>query len=74
MRLQRIGEKQVSPLLSNDRLLMDIGGYLWLIIDVLFVAGLAAAIIYASYHWRRKSKSRETEEAEKQAVKRVYRD
>jgi multidrug resistance efflux pump len=41
---------------------------------VLFVAGLAAAIIYASYHWRRKSKSRETEEAEKQAVKRVYRD
>jgi hypothetical protein len=53
---------------------MDIGGSLWLIIDVVFVALLAAAMIYGLYNWRQRKKTKITEEAEKQAVDRVYRD
>lgn len=53
---------------------MDLGGYLWLIIDIVFVAGLAAAMIYATYQWRQRRKNRSMLEAEKQAVDRTYRD
>jgi membrane protein implicated in regulation of membrane protease activity len=53
---------------------MDIGGYLWLIIDVAFVAALAAVMIYAIHRWRGRRKTRVEQEAEKQAVDRAYRD
>jgi hypothetical protein len=53
---------------------MDLGGYLWLIIDVAFVAGLAAVMIYATYQWRRRRKSQAAKDLEKQAVDRAYRD
>lgn len=53
---------------------MDLGGYLWLIIDIVFVAGLAAAMIYATYQWRQRRKNRSMLEAEKQAVDWTYRD
>jgi hypothetical protein len=53
---------------------MDIGGFLWLIIDVSFVAALAAGMIYGIHEWRRRRRSRVTEEVEKQAVDRAYRD
>jgi hypothetical protein len=52
----------------------DLGGYLWLIIDIGFVAGLAAVMIYATYKWRQRRKDRSMQEAEKQAVERTYRD
>jgi hypothetical protein len=52
---------------------MDIGGFLWLIIDVAFVAALAAVIIYGLREWRRR-RNRVTEEVEKKSVDRVYRD
>jgi hypothetical protein len=32
---------------------MDVGGALWLIINVLFVVVLAAAIAYGAYQWGR---------------------
>jgi hypothetical protein len=54
--------------------IMDIGGSLWLIIDVVFVCLLAAAMIYGLYHWRQRRKTKITEEIEKQAVDRAYRD
>ena len=54
--------------------LMDLGGYLWLIVDIAFVAGLAAVMMYAVRQWRHRRKSRSIQEAEKQAVDRVYRD
>ena len=52
---------------------MDIGGFLWLIIDVGFVAALAAVIIYGLREWRRR-RNRVSEEVEKKSVDRVYRD
>lgn len=53
---------------------MDIGGYLWLIIDVLFVVALAAAIIWGTQMWRKKRRDRATKQAEREAVDRVYRE
>ena len=32
----------------------DAGGWLWLVIDVLMVAVLAVALIYATVSWRRR--------------------
>jgi hypothetical protein len=52
---------------------MDIGGFLWLIIDVAFVAALAAVIIYGLREWRRR-RNRVPKEVEKKSVDRVYRD
>jgi hypothetical protein len=31
----------------------EIGGWLWLVIDVLFVLGLAGALIYGMIMWRK---------------------
>jgi hypothetical protein len=53
---------------------MDLGGYLWLIINVGFVAALAAVMIYGTYQWRRRRKDPVAKDAEKQAVDRAYRD
>jgi hypothetical protein len=52
---------------------MDIGGYLWLIIDVAFVAALAAGIVYGLREWRRR-RNRVSKEVEQKSVDRVYRD
>lgn len=53
---------------------MDIGGFLWLIIDVSFVLALGAVLIYGIYEWRRRRRSRVTEEVEQRAVDRAYED
>lgn len=53
---------------------MDIGGYLWLVIDVIFVAALAAAIVWATHQWRKRRRSRTGREAEEEAVERAYRE
>jgi hypothetical protein len=52
---------------------MDIGGFLWLIIDVAFVAALALGIIYGLREWRRR-RNRVSPDVEKKSVDRVYRD
>lgn len=59
---------------ANEPYRMDIGGYLWLIIDVLFVVALAAAIIWGTQMWRKKRRDRATKQAEREAVDRVYRE
>jgi hypothetical protein len=71
-----MGLLQAGLALLHQRLArpMDIGGFLWLIIDVSFVAALAAGMIYGIHEWRRRRRSRVTEEVEKQAVDRAYRD
>jgi hypothetical protein len=53
---------------------MDIGGFLWLIIDVTFVLVFAAVLILGIYQWRRKRRSRVTQEGEERAVDRAYED
>lgn len=53
---------------------MDLGSYLWLIINIGFVVVLAAAMIYGTYQWRRRRKDRLAKEVEKEAVDRAYRD
>jgi|RhiMetdeSRZDD1v2_1073273.scaffolds.fasta_scaffold188362_3 hypothetical protein len=51
---------------------MDIGGFLWLIIDVTFVLVFGAVLIYGVYQWRRRS--RVPEEVEQRAVDKAYED
>jgi uncharacterized iron-regulated membrane protein len=53
---------------------MDIGGFLWLIIDVAFVLALLGVLIYGVYEWRRRRRAKLPEEVEKRAVDRAYRD
>jgi hypothetical protein len=52
----------------------SIGGYMWLIIDVVLVAALGAALLWGTHRWRHKRRDRAAKEAERQAVKRVYRE
>ena len=51
----------------------SIGGYMWLIIDVLLVAALAAGILWGTHQWRQRRRERGTSRSETEAVKRVYR-
>jgi hypothetical protein len=53
---------------------MDYGGTLWLIIDVLFVAVLAGAILYGTHEWRKRRRDRLSKAEEEKAVDRVYRE
>jgi uncharacterized iron-regulated membrane protein len=52
----------------------SIGGYMWLLINVVFVAALAVAILWGTHQWRQKRRDRQARDAEEQAVKRVYRE
>ncbi len=52
----------------------SIGGYMWLLITVGMVAVLAGALLWGTYRWRHKRRDRAAKEAERQAVKRVYRE
>lgn len=53
---------------------MDYGGYLWLIIDVLFVAALGAAIVWGTHTWRKRRRDRTTKQTEREAIDRAYRE
>ena len=53
---------------------MDLDAFLWLVIDVGFVALLAGALIYGMLQWRRRRKDRFSKDAEQKAVDRAYRD
>lgn len=52
---------------------MDIGGWLWLVVDVLLVAVLAGGMIYGTMQWRRRS-SPEMKRVSEEAVRRNYRE
>jgi hypothetical protein len=49
----------------------EAGGWMWLLIDVAFVAILAAALAYGIVMWRRRSAS--AEQRGEQATERLYR-
>jgi hypothetical protein len=50
----------------------DVGGQLWFLIDVLFVAALAGAILYGFIQWRR-ARPADDERAE-QGTRDLYRE
>ena len=50
----------------------DIGGWLWIVIDVVFVAVLAVAIAYGTVVWRRRAKSPGAQQARDRATERLY--
>ncbi|MGK9164867.1 hypothetical protein KXR53_01135 [Inquilinus limosus] len=53
---------------------MDIGGWLWLVVDVLLVALLAAGMIYGTMQWRHRNRSREMKRASEETVRKNYRE
>ena len=52
---------------------MDLGGWLWLILDVLAVALLAGALIYGTVLWRRRRRDAATRRAQDESTREVYR-
>jgi len=50
----------------------DYGGWMWLIIDVVMVAILAAALIYGIGMWRQRRRDRITEQMRDDATDRLY--
>jgi hypothetical protein len=52
----------------------DIGGWLWLFIDVILLAILGAALVYAVVMWSRRRTDSATRAASDAATERVYRE
>ena len=52
----------------------SIGGYMWLIIDVILVVVLAAAILWGTHQWRQRRRGQRADRQSDEAVKRVYRE
>ena len=50
----------------------DYAGWLWLLIDVVFLAVLAASLIYGIGMWRRRYRDPATKEVRDQATERLY--
>jgi len=50
----------------------DASGWLWLVIDVLMVAGLGVALLYGSMLWRRRRRSRALEKVSERATAQLY--
>jgi hypothetical protein len=50
----------------------DAGGGLWLVIDVIAVAILAAALIYGTMQWHKRRKNRVTEQRRDEATRELY--
>ena len=50
----------------------DTGGWLWLVIDVAFVALFAAGLIYGIVMWRSRRRNPAVERARDEATRRLY--
>ena len=50
------------------------GGWLWLLIDVGFVALLTAALIYGTVQWRNRRRNRFLRQEREAATERLYKD
>jgi uncharacterized membrane protein len=50
----------------------DAGGWLWFVIDVIFVAVLLAALIYGTFMWRTRRKRPALQSATEQATRSLY--
>jgi hypothetical protein len=51
---------------------MSFGGYMWLIIDVIAVAALAGALIYARAQWKSRRRDPAAEKAAERATRELY--
>jgi hypothetical protein len=60
------------PVKEGPFMFGDSGGWLWLLIDVAFVALLAAGLIYGMVMWRSRRKSADV--ARESATRRLYRE
>ena len=50
----------------------DVGGWLWFVIDVILVAGLAIGLAYGLMAWRRRRTDPQTENIRDAATRRAY--
>jgi hypothetical protein len=50
----------------------DYGGWMWLLVDVIFLAILAAALIYGIGMWRNRHRDPATKEVRDEATERLY--
>jgi hypothetical protein len=53
--------------------MMDLGGWLWMILDVVAVVLLAGALIYGTVLWRRRRGDAATRHAQDESTREVYR-
>jgi hypothetical protein len=51
---------------------MDIGGWLWVVIDVIAVAVLAGALIYGGSMWARRRRDPAIRQAQERATRELY--
>jgi hypothetical protein len=51
---------------------MDQGGWLWAVVDIMFVAVLAAALLYGIFAWRRRSRDPTVEQVRDRGTLRNY--
>jgi flagellar biosynthesis/type III secretory pathway M-ring protein FliF/YscJ len=50
----------------------DVSGWLWLVIDVIFVLALAFALIYGTMQWRARRRNPAARQAGEEATRRLY--
>jgi hypothetical protein len=56
----------------EEPIMQDYGGWMWLVIDVVMVAALAAALFYGIGMWRKRHRDRTTQEVRDEATERLY--
>jgi cytoskeletal protein RodZ len=52
----------------------ELSGWLWLVIDVVFVGALGAILIYGTTAWRKRDKSPQATAARDAATRQLYQD
>jgi heme/copper-type cytochrome/quinol oxidase subunit 2 len=52
---------------------LELGGWLWFVVDVLFVVVLGAAMVYGAVAYRRRSRNRNVEQNRDEATRELYR-
>jgi hypothetical protein len=50
----------------------EVGGILWIVIDIVFVLALAGALVYGIYQWRHRPRDSATREVSDEAVRKEY--
>jgi flagellar biosynthesis/type III secretory pathway M-ring protein FliF/YscJ len=56
----------------GEQAMNDAGGWMWLVIDVIFVLALAFALIYGTMQWRARRRNPLQKQATEDATRRLY--
>jgi len=56
----------------GEQAMSDAGGWLWLVIDVIFVLALAFALVYGTMQWRARRRNPVQKQATEDATRRLY--